>query len=175
MATCDECGFDWTSAPADTIAEIARINSNFTTLGRDATRSSTVDTDRMLRTRPPSGGWPSCEYLAHVRDVLDFYTDRLELVLTTHRPPMTATDFATLADQARYNDEDINIVLLTISERASAASRRLAWLVPSEWGRVGIGSSGGERSVLDLARRLAHEGRHHHVDVQRVLREIYLR
>ena len=42
-------------------------------------------------------------------------------------------------------------------------------LTPAQWDRVAIGSEGDERTVLALARRAAHETRHHAGDVRRSL------
>jgi hypothetical protein len=46
---------------------------------------------------------------------------------------------------------------------------RLERLDADAWSRVAIGSDAGARTVLDLARRAAHEAHHHALDIRRVL------
>ena len=158
--------------PQATASAIVQIGANLNRVQQQTEQLSGIDTDRRLRTRPRSGSWSACEYFAHVRDVLEFYTDRLELVLTVDRPKMTATDFNALASQLRYNEDDIEVVLNAIDRQALAIGRRLAEIAVDEWARFGIGSNGDERTVLYLARSVAHEGRHHLFDVERVFREL---
>lgn len=73
--------------------------------------------------------------------------------------------FAGLAESRRYNNEHVDEVLDSLDRAAGAASVRLETLTRAQWARVGIGSEGDERNVLVLARRLAHEGEHHLLDL----------
>lgn len=116
--------------------------------------------------------WSALEYTAHMRDVLSFYTERIRGVLAEDRPTMAAADFASMADERRYDQEDVTAVLDAVDQGASSASTLLASLAPDDWARVGIGSGGDERTVLVLTRRLVHDGHHHLLDVGRVLRQV---
>jgi hypothetical protein len=104
-----------------------------------------------------------------MRDVVDFYMDRIERVLREDRPILLAADFASMVETRRYRDEDIEAVLDALDHRSNEGAVQLGQLVAEEWDRVGFGREGGERTVLSLARRLAHEGHHHLIDLEDVL------
>lgn len=107
-----------------------------------------------------------------MRDVAAFYLDRIDRVLSVERPQMRAVGFSSLADERRYNDDDIETVLAALDDHATHVANVLRSLLDEQWRRVGIGSAGDERSVLVLARRLAHDGHHHLLDVARVARAV---
>lgn len=121
--------------------------------------------DETLRTRPERHIWSPIEYLAHVRDVVGFYDDRIRRVLAEERPALPVGDrFATLAELRAYRDDNVDDVLRVLDERATTAGQRLGAADRAGWERIGIGE-GGERTVLMLARRLAHEAHHHRLDL----------
>lgn len=169
MTRCGACGFDWQAEADEVINAISRFGPEYRERiapfnapphgsgGRDP-----------VRTRPEPTVWSALEYVAHMRDVLGFYLDRIDRVLVEDRPAMTATDFATMAEARRYQDEDLAAVLDAVDRTARMTSERLRQLRPDDWPRIGIGSEGGERTVLTLARRLAHDGQHHLMDLDRV-------
>ena len=112
------------------------------------------------------------EYTAHMRDVAAFYRERIDQVLTVERPQMYSVGFSALAEQRRYNDDDIEAVHVELDGHARATASALRTLSDDQWQRVGIGSEGGERSVEVLARRLAHDGHHHLLDLYEVARAV---
>jgi hypothetical protein len=171
MARCTECGYDWDSTPSQVVARIDGIGA--ASRAALAGLLSGSDPDATLRARPAAGVWSPLEYLAHLRDAVEFYAARIEAVLTSDHPRMAAADFSAMAEDRRYNDEpDPLAVVNQLGRRADAVARRLASLRPTEWDRVGIGSEGGERSVLVLGRRLAHESNHHLMDLDRQRRAV---
>lgn len=169
MVRCAECGFDWETEAAGIVRVISRFGQQYRervtafdllAVGRDGRD--------MVRIRPAPAVWSALEYAAHMRDVLAFYFDRIDRALCEDRPTMTAADFASMAESRRYQDEDVDSVLDAVDRRGSMTARRLRLLGPADWLRVGIGSEGGERTVLTLARRLAHDGHHHLMDLDRL-------
>lgn len=170
MARCAECGFDWDIGTSEVIAEIARFGQAYRA---GLTRFlDGEDGEALVRRRPSPGVWSALEYAAHMRDVVAFYLERIERVVSEDRPTMTAVGFADLAEERRYAEEHVGSVLDALAQGADTAAARLADLTPEQWARVGIGSEGGERTVLVLARRLAHDGHHHLLDIGRGLRSI---
>jgi len=170
MARCDACGFDWQAMPEELIEEIGGFGPAYRsciTSGLDV-----EDAEVIVRTRPSPEIWSAVEYTAHMRDVAHFYVARIERVVAEDRPTMVAADFASMVDTRSYRDQDVAAVLDELDGLALAAARRLESLTEVEWARVGIGSEGGERTVLVLARRLAHDGHHHLGDVGQVLRHV---
>ena len=165
-----ECGFDWDAGADATIAAIAGFPEAYE---KCLTRFlAGEDADQLLRARPAPGVWSAVEYAAHLRDVIDFYRDRIERVLTESRPQMHSVGFARLAEERGYATEEIGPVLAAIGDGAREVAGRLRALDRDEWDRVGIGSDGDERSVLVLSRRLAHDGHHHLLDIGRGLRRL---
>jgi hypothetical protein len=170
MSRCDECGFDL-EMPADEVAAVvARLGAAYRGRLHDfIAQARARHQPDLIRVRPEPAVWSALEYTAHMRDVVDFYIGRIERVLHENRPTLPAVDFTSMAEIRRYRDEDVETALDALDRRATAASAQLGQLAAEDWSRVGLGSEGGERSVLTLARRLAHDGHHHLVDLQRVL------
>jgi hypothetical protein len=130
------------------------------------------DPDVVLRTRPEPTVWSALEYAAHTRDVFTFYDERIARVIAEDRPQLVGVDFDALADERRYNDEDPAVVAAAMTAVATALADRLDALSDDDWARAGIGSEGDERTVLTMARRAAHDGSHHMLDIGRVLRRV---
>ncbi len=78
--------------------------------------------------------------------------------------------FAELAEIRSYRDLDPAAVLTALDVGVAAVAERLGELDDDQWIRIGIGSEGDERTVTDLARRLAHELRHHLLDMEGIRR-----
>lgn len=170
MDRCQECGFDWGCTAGEVLAEIGRWGSSYRA---GLTRLLPgEDGDVLIRTRPASGVWSALEYTVHVRDVANFYLDRMRRVLAEDRPTMDAVDFGSMAEERKYNGEDVEDVITRLTDSASSAAEVLGSLEPEEWDRVGVGSEGSERTVLVLSRRLAHDGHHLLLDLGRVLRAV---
>ena len=122
----------------------------------------------MLRQRPSPEVWSALEYAAHVRDVIAFYADRIERVVEQERPHMAAANFSSMPERRGYLKDDPLEVLDAISVSSISVALRLRALTPELWARVGIGVDGDERTVAVLARRLAHDGHHHLMDLDRL-------
>lgn len=124
-----------------------------------------------LRARPSEKVWSPLEYLAHLRDVTEFFTERIRRVLTEDRPVLEVQyRFAELAELRSYRSEDPEIVLGQFEERAGALQALLGDLDKNQWNRAGVGSGGDQRTVLMLARRFAHEIHHHLLDIEQQMR-----
>ncbi len=123
-----------------------------------------------MRTRPQGDIWSPVEYLAHMRDVTNFFGDRINRVLNEHRPVLHVnTRFAELAELRDYRNQDPATVLAEFEKRASAVHEILAGIESDQWSRVGIGSEGDQRTTLMLAHRFAHEVHHHLLDLEDLL------
>lgn len=123
-----------------------------------------------MRDRPTDNVWSAVEYLAHMRDVASFFGDRINRVLTEHRPLLhVGARFAELAELRSYRNEDPAEVLAQFEERASVVQGVLTGLDHGQWARVGLGSEGNVRTTLMLASRFAHEVHHHLLDLEEQL------
>ena len=165
---CPECGFDWDTNAEALIDELESFPEAYRLcLTRFLPGENLPE---LLRSRVDPTVWSSLEYAGHVTDVVDFYRERIERVLAEDKPQLSARRFDELADAARYNDLEIDDVVATLHARVADAVTLLQDMTQAQWGRIGFGSDGDERSVTTLVRRLVHEGHHHLLDIGRVQR-----
>ena len=170
-AVCAECGFDWDGL--DSAALPAAIRALPGRFAKPLTRFLPgEDGAELLRARPEAAVWSALEYAAHTRDAVELYDQRIARVLTEDRPRLAPFDPDAACEERRYSEEVPGEVLAGFERVAAAAADRLEALDPRGWERVGVGSSGEDRTVLVLARRMVHEGHHHLLDIGRVLRRV---
>ena len=168
MRRCDECGFDWEGD--DSADSIRTFGERFP---RPLTRFlKDEDPNVVLRTRPEPAVWSALEYAAHTRDAFAFYADRVRRAVTEDRPQFGAWNHESVCEERRYNEEDPAETAAGLGRAAAELADLLDGLESAQWQRVGFGVDGDERTVTELARRAAHEGHHHMLDVGRVLRRV---
>ena len=165
MATCAECMFDWDLSAEDATVVIGGFGEAYRAR---LARFTNAPNSALVRARPSPEVWSALEYAAHVRDVITFYAERIGRVLNEERPHMTAVDFSSMPDRRGYLDDDPSDVLDAISNSSTSVEQELRGLTPEQWTRIGIGTEGDERTTLVLARRLAHDGQHHILDLDRI-------
>jgi hypothetical protein len=160
VATCPECGYDWELAPVDIVAELRAVV---------VTPAGDIS---VVRTRPEPDTWSALEYAAHLRDALQFYEDRIRRTLIEDGPRLEPYDFHDACDRLQYNAGSPSRTAAELDVRAHSLATLLAGLDARQWSRTSIGSDGGERTVLTLARRATHEVLHHALDIRRVLQAV---
>jgi hypothetical protein len=165
VRVCDECFFDWDLAIDGVLRTLASFPDGYRTRLDRFRRAPDAGA---IRRRPSPEVWSALEYAAHVRDVIDFYADRIHRVLTEERPQMPDADFSSMPGRRSYLEEDPAVVVDEIADSLVAVEERLRSLSFDQWARVGIGTDGDERTLLVLARRLAHDGQHHLLDLDRL-------
>jgi hypothetical protein len=169
MSRCDECGWDWDS---DVDADAIRAYGD--RIGKPLTRFlPSDDPDAVLRTRPAPGVWSALEYAGHVQDVFDFYGERIERVLNEERPQLSpGGDWDAMVIDAGYNEADPTELAAQVASSADRCAALVDNIAADTWARVGIGSAGEERTVMELARRAAQDAHHHLLDIGRVMRHV---
>lgn len=165
MSRCADCGFNWQTPSEDVLRYTASGIPRYRELVLPSLNSET--NAEALRARPSDAVWSPLEYLAHLRDVTKFFTDRIQRVITEDHPVLhVRVRFAELAELRSYRAEDPAVTLSQFEDRAADLEALLEGLTDSQWDRTGIGSEGNQRTVLMLARRFAHEVHHHLLDVE---------
>jgi hypothetical protein len=107
------------------------------------------------------------EYVGHTADGVGWYDERIIAVLEHDRPQFAPFDWDVFTDQRRYDLRPMSDLLDAVEQQCQSLARRLDALDDEGWMRTGIGSDGGDRTVLALARRAVHELHHHLYDVRR--------
>ena len=162
---CDECSFDWDVAVDGLFRMLASFPDGYRAR---LNRFRQAPDSGAVRRRPSPVMWSALEYAVHVRDVIEFYADRIDRVLNEDRPQLTGADFSSMPERRGYLEEDPALVVDEIARSWVVVEALLRSLPADRWGRVGIGIEGDERTLLVLARRLAHEGQHHLDDLDRL-------
>jgi hypothetical protein len=151
-AGCTSCGFHWGAQPDEVIASLESA----------AARVAATLTGDGLDRRPEPDVWSPLEYAGHLADGIRWYEERIRLVLTEDRPVLEAKeDWDELTIAQRYGEQLPAALVQRLDDAAQSLARLLRSLDQAAWARAGIGSAGGSRPVIVLARRAAHEVEHH--------------
>lgn len=151
---CPDCGFDFEESPATLQRPLRSAHGRFLEAIGGAT-------DEDLRRRPSPGVWSALEYMAHTRDVVTFYAERIGRTLREDRPRFTSPNWELETDARQYNLELPDDILDGIRASSEALADLLGTLSDQDWHRAAIGSTGEHRDVLMFARGAAHETEHH--------------
>ncbi len=153
---CPECGFNAADAtPATAATMIPAILPRW----QNALRGADVEE----RSNP--GAWSVLEYGAHVRDVFEVFTARLEAMLREDNPTFADWDQNDAAQEGGYaglNPDDVAGELVQNGMDAAAA---FAAVAEERWGRGGQRSDGAQFTVVTLAGYFLHDIVHHLHDV----------
>lgn len=165
---CPECGFE-ASAISEANAEevIRRLGPRYHT----AISSSKPDEER-LRRRPNPDTWSALEYTAHMRDVIAMWGWGLHRTLTEEGLELPAPD-PELPDrtavEGNYNSQDPTVVEAELSANAERMANKVATITTEQWQHTAyFGDT--EIGPLWIVRKVAHEGQHHLLDIERSLR-----
>jgi hypothetical protein len=171
--TCPECGFDYDGLDD---AEIPEALRGFGRRYRAPLTRGLPDEslDDLVRAHPLPG-WSALEYACHVRDVFAVQRERVEQAVAEEVPafgPMGSVGREEMAVRDRYNDQDPSVVADQLAANAHALAESFEGLAAERWERRFIYNypEPSERDLRWLARHTVHEGRHHLLDIGRVLR-----
>jgi S-DNA-T family DNA segregation ATPase FtsK/SpoIIIE len=162
---CEECGFTYDQLPVEEIAGTLRsLPHRYEELL--ATAGSAI------HAHPVAGVWSALEYTCHFRDVLTVQRERLELALVEEGPIFIPMGREERVVQERYNEQELATVLEQLTRAAQSLAHALEALDDSQWIRVGVYNwpTKAERTMSWLGRHTVHEGVHHLMDVERVIR-----
>ncbi|MCQ9164091.1 MULTISPECIES: DinB family protein [unclassified Arthrobacter] len=153
---CPECGFNAASVtPATAATTIPALLPRW----QQALRRAGVDV------RPDDSTWSVLEYAAHVRDVFDVFTGRLELMLANDDPTFPNWDQDRAALDGNYASLDPDDVARELVQNGEDAAAAFAAVAPGQWNRRGLRSNGSEFTVLTLSGYFMHDLIHHLHDV----------
>jgi hypothetical protein len=156
---CPECGFDTSTTPADSVAELARANARYW--------QGLHSAGRITPGRPDPSTWSSLEYAAHVRDVHRRYRQRVQLMLEQDDPLYANWDQDATAVEDRYDKQDPTVVIYQLSEAAEEIAAVFDGLSAGQWSRPRRRSDGAAFTVATISRYMIHDPVHHLWDVGR--------
>jgi hypothetical protein len=170
LEACSECGFNASAVSQNNAEEIVR------SLGKRyemALRTGPAEPpDVWLHTRPEPGTWSALEYTAHMRDVVALWGWGLHRTLSDEVPELPSGDPG-LADReaanADYNSQDPATVVQDLSANSERMAKKIATITSEQWlRRAHFGEI--EITTLWIVRKVAHEGHHHLLDIEKALR-----
>lgn len=167
---CLECGFEAASVSKANADEVVRnLGSRYQmALGNGGPAEPA---DARLRQRPAPGTWSALEYAAHMRDVVALWGLALHRILTEDSPQLPSVDPGLpdrVAAEADYAGQEPATVGRELSANAERMAKKVATIRAEQWnltawfGEVVI-------SPLWIVQKVAHEGHHHLLDIERSL------
>ncbi len=153
---CPDCGF---AASESTPATAATMVPALLPRWEAALRSA----DAEERSEPDK--WSVLEYGAHVRDVFDVFTARLELMLREDNPTFANWDQDQAALDGNYESLDSAEVAAELTQNGLDAAAAFGAVAPEHWDRRGLRSNGAEFTVVTLSGYFLHDLVHHLYDV----------
>lgn len=166
---CEECGFDGSQlSPSDAAVALRSFGRRYRApLSRFLVGE---DGDRLLRWRPPEGGFSALEYASHVRDVLALLGQALHQTLVSDHPrfpEIQSPDGAAAA--LHYNEGNPGEVADQLAANAERMAHKIEGVPAEDWVRP-ADLADGPTTAIGLVRKAVHEGSHHLLDIGRVLR-----
>ncbi|WP_269936788.1 DinB family protein [Arthrobacter sp. HY1533] len=154
--TCPECGFNAREATPASVA---------TTIPALLPRWQAALKRANVEERPAADTWSVLEYGAHVRDVFDVFTTRLELMLSQDNPNFANWDQDQAAEEGGYSRLDPAEVSAELVQNGLDAASAFGAVAPEAWQRRGLRSNGSAFTVETLSGYFLHDVIHHLHDI----------
>lgn len=152
---CHECGF---TGDEDVSAVAGYVSASAETWNEVLTRPNAA-----IRAREDR--WSDLEYAAHVRDILDLFRERTQLIVSQTAPTLPNFDGDAVAIESDYQHQNPAEVAVDLRAAALASAADLAQITDDQWDRTGYRSDGREFTLTSLTRYGLHELKHHLQDV----------
>jgi len=117
--------------------------------------------DDVLGRRPAEGAWSATEIVCHLRDVEEFYLDRVRLILINDEPGLIVLDPDRWADERQYRRHDLALAHAAFTTRRRETLAILDSLGAKQWERAGLHRLRGPLTVRHIVHSWAkHDGVH---------------
>ena len=111
--------------------------------------------------RPAEGAWSATEIVCHLRDVEEFYLDRVRFILINDEPVLIVLDPDRWATERQYHRHDMALAHAAFTARRRETLAVLDGLEPEQWERVGLHRLRGRLTVRHIVHGWAkHDGVH---------------
>ena len=122
-----------------------------------------------LTRRPAPGAWSATEVVCHLRDIEEFYTGRMHLMLANDRPTLVVLDPDRWARERQYQRNDLAEALATFRASRAETLAFLDALVPEQWERTANHPILGVITVRRIVHSMAKHDQVHLAQLQRAL------
>jgi hypothetical protein len=163
---CGECHFvDDDVAREDVAGSVRALGTRYGAVLADHDAAS-------LRARPLPTVWSALEYACHVRDVYRVQRERVLVALSESQPAFAPMRRDERVVEEGYNEQKPPEVAREILDAADALARTVESLDDGAWSRTGIYNYPERRvrTVEWIMRHTIHEGEHHLLDIDRLVR-----
>jgi len=117
--------------------------------------------DEVLHRRPAEGAWSATEIVCHLRDVEEFYLERVRLILTHDEPVLIVLDPDRWADERQYRRHEIVRAHAAFSRRRGETLAVLDALDAEQWERGGLHRLRGRLTVRHIVHSWAKHDQGH--------------
>ncbi|MFC9935404.1 DinB family protein [Glutamicibacter sp. NPDC127525] len=160
-------GKDWTVV-LDTVCAQCAVDVRGISPG-DAMAQLPVCVDRYIevlarpdaQTHTNPARWSDQEYVAHVAEMLQVMTGRLDLMLEHDDPEFPNWDQDRAADEGNYNSLPAGQVAELLRESAARYAAKLSSIGPAQYSRRGLRSNGAAFTIETLNQYAWHDVMHH--------------
>lgn len=167
MKPCLECGFEPDATEPDRTPPLVRRLGGLHRAWLFGAGVRVAD-PAALRARPSEGTWSPLEYEAHVRDVFRLFDRRVRSILRAPGGELEVVDHEAVVLRGEYNRLPLGPLADEIVRSADRLAETLERVRPPEWSLTGF-RCGEPRTIGEIGQRAVHEGRHHLMDVRRIL------
>ncbi len=119
-----------------------------------------------LRARLEPGTWSTLEVVCHLADSEALFAHRMKKVLAEDRPALTFVDPGRYAAALTYHQRDAKEEVAVFAAVRRQMARILLAQPAEAWGRIGLHSKEGERTLEQLVRKVIDHLEHHLVFVR---------
>ncbi len=134
---------------------------------------SSISAEDATSWRDSGDGWTVLEVLCHLRDFDRFFRQRVELMLAEDNPQLPAFDHEQIAIDGRYNEQDIDVVMIEFSAERAIFVQLFYDLfeTPEAWSRPGIHPEAGDWTIFDSLLQVGHHDANHIEQMTRIMKE----
>jgi hypothetical protein len=122
-----------------------------------------------LAQRPAPGAWSVAEVVCHLRDVEEFYLERVRLILGNDEPALPTFDPDRWAEERQYRRQDGAAAVAAFAARRRDTLAALEALRPEQWERAGLHARRGRMSVVRIVHGWAKHDDGHLEQIRRAL------
>jgi hypothetical protein len=123
----------------------------------------------VLARRPAEKAWSAKEIVCHLRDVEEFYLDRIKILLINDEPPLILLEPDRWAEDRQYLRHDVGEALRAFRLRREDTLEFLVSLRADEWSRGGMHPLLGRITVGKIVRSMPRHDQAHLDQLRRAL------